>query len=394
MRSALGKPLIKVLTGIRRCGKSSLLVMLEHDLIRNGEKPARILRINMESLEYDGLREYREMYRFVKDKLSKGGYFLLDEAQEVDGWERVVSSLLAESNIECIVTGSNASLLSSELGTLLTGRFMKIPIHTLSFPEFRTFSRNTKKDPDLIDPSEELLNRYLRIGGFPALHVLGTEEEEDASYLTTLLDSILMRDVVQRHSIRDGDALKRILAFAFDNIGNITSARQISRFWKSQGRTISIDTAVNYLNYLRDAFLLYRVQRFDIQGKQHLEYTEKYYAGDIGLCRGLLGNRMEDISGIVENVVFLELIRRGYAVSVGIIGNREIDFVARKATESRYYQVCVSLESEAVIEREFGALEAVKDQWPKTIIALYPGLVSTRSGIQVMSLEHFLNDVE
>jgi len=348
----------------------------------------------MESLEFDRLREYRRMYRFVKDKLPEGGYFLLDEAQEVDGWERVVSSFLAEGTIECIVTGSNASLLSSELGTLLTGRFMKIPVQTLSFPEFRTFSQKPKEDSEAFEPADNFLNRYLRIGGFPALHVLGTSEEGASSYLATLLDSILMRDVVQRHSIRDGDALKRILAFAFDNIGNITSSRQISRFWKSQERTISIDTTVNYLGYLCDAFLLYRVQRFDIQGKQHLEYTEKYYAGDIGLCRGLLGNRMEDISGIIENVVFLELIRRGYAVSVGIVGNREIDFVARKETETRYYQVCVSLESEAVIEREFGVLEAVQDHWPKTVIALYPGPLGGRSGIRLVRLESFLNGAE
>jgi hypothetical protein len=203
-----------------------------------------------------------------------------------------------------------------------------------------------------------------------------------------------MRDVVQRRQIRDPEALRRILAFALDNVGNLTAARRISDYFKSQRRSVSTDTVANYLDFLCDAFLLYRLKRFDIRGKQHLEYAEKFYAGDLGLRHGLVGYRDRDISGVIENAVFLELKRRGYALSVGVIADREVDFMAEGGRERRYYQVCASLEGEETIEREFGALEAIDDQWPKSVIVLAKSAMIGRSGLRVIALEDFLNGAE
>lgn len=390
LRRSIGSPFIKVITGIRRCGKSSILALLKESLIAEGTSANRILSVNMESLEFDHLREYGAMYRFVKERLPEGGFFLLDEAQEVSGWERLVSSLLAERKVECFVTGSNASLLKSELGTLLTGRFQEFSVQPLSIKESLTFRE--AESSQVYGDQQALLARYLKFGGFPAIHYLGEDEASIYSYLSTLLDSILMRDVVKCHTIRDPEALRRILAFAFDNIGSITAARRISEYLKSQRRTVSTDTVANYLRYLCDAFVLLKAPRFDIKGKQHLEYSEKYYAGDLGLRNALLGDRGGDIAGIIENVVYLELVRRGYEVSVGAMGAREVDFIARKPGEQLYFQVCSSLESSETIEREFGALEHINDHWPKEVITLTPSLLPGRSGIKIVSLWSFLSE--
>jgi len=386
LRQAEPLPLLPVLTGIRRCGKSSILELYADDLVARGTDPSRILKINMESLQFDDLRDYRAMARFVAQRLPDGGTLLLDEAQEVASWERLAASLLAEGKVRCVLTGSNAALLSSDLGRLLTGRVIEIPVETLSFAELAVGTPEAEQ--------EELLARYLRVGGFPILHALDYDDASAASYTTTLVDAILMRDVVDRHSIRDPDALRRILAFAYDNVGSITSARRITSYWKSQRRSVSVDTTVNYLTYLCESFLLRRVRRMDVRGRQHLEYGEKYYAGDVGLRRGLLGDRSSDIAGILENLVYLELVRRGLEVSVGIAGHREIDFVARRADSIRYYQVCTTLDSESTIDQEFGALEAIDDQWPKAVLTLAPAPIAHRNGIPVVPIREFLLGAE
>jgi predicted AAA+ superfamily ATPase len=393
LRKSIGTPLIKIITGIRRCGKSSLLILLEESLTAGGVESGRILKVNMESLEFDQLREHGAMYRFVKERLPEGGFFLLDEAQEVTGWERLVSSLLAEGKVECFITGSNASLLTSELGTLLTGRYLEFPVLPLTFKEYLAFQAARSIGPNGTESSpqdrQSLLVRYLRFGGFPATGFL-SDDDSIVAYLSTLLDSILLRDVVKRHTIRDPEALRRILAFAFDNVGNITSSRRISEYFKSQRRTVSVDTVANYLGYLCDAFALHKVSRFDIKGKQHLEFSEKYYAGDLGLRNALLGYRSSDISGLIENVVFIELLRRGNTVSVGIIGGLEVDFVAEKSGQREYFQVCVSVDDPSTREREFGSLERIDDHWPKTVITYTPTPFSGKSGIRVITLLDFL----
>jgi uncharacterized protein len=388
----MGTPLVKVLTGIRRCGKSSLLAMLEGRLLADGVPRNRILSVNMESLQFDEYRDFKSMHAFVREKLPAGGYFLLDEAQHVEGWERLAASLLAEGTVECVLTGSNASLLQSELGTLLTGRYSLVPVFTLSFPEFRAFTAASLGDQALPE-DPVLLARYVRVGGFPAIHRL-PDDDATVAYLATLLDSILLRDVVQRHAIRDPDGLRRVLAFAMANVGNVTAARRISEYFKSQRRSVSTDTVANYLGYLCDSFLLHRAPRFDIKGKQHLEYAEKYYAGDLGLRHGLLGFRDRDIAGVLENAVFLELKRRGYTVSVGVVGTREVDFVAERSDERRYYQVCSSLADEATIERELGSLERIDDHWPKMVLVYADSVFTGRSGIRVGSVLDFLRGGE
>ncbi len=380
----LGLPLVKVLTGIRRCGKSTVLQLMYQSLKARGIPSDRLFLVNMEALEWDEFRNYQSLYRLVKERLPEGGYFLLDEAQEVAGWERLVASLVAEGLVECVVTGSNASLLTSELGTLLTGRFIEIPVFPLSFEEFLRFQGEGTKATDF------LLARYLKYGGFPALGVFGADESSVRSYLMTLLDSIVFRDVIGRHAVRDPEGLKRVLSFVVGNVGNLSSARKISEYLKSQRRILSTDTVANYLHYLTDAFVLYRARRYDIKGKLHLEYTEKYYVADLGLRFGLLGHRPDDIAGLLENVVFLELLRRGYRVSIGVLGSLEVDFVAEKEGSLRYYQVTTELGSEATIEREFASLERIADHWPKAVIVGTPTPVTGRSGIQVLGLMEFL----
>jgi len=382
LRRAETLPFIPVLSGIRRCGKSSILALYADDLLRRGVPEERVLRINMESLEHDGLRDYRAMAGYVSQRLPDGGFLLLDEAQEVKGWERLAASLLADGHVRCVLTGSNASMLSSDLSTLLTGRVLEIPVETLSFQE--TMAVEPAGDRDAA------LARYMRIGGFPVLYAYSYDDENATAYASTLTDAILMRDVVQRHAIRDPDALRRILAFAFDNAGSVTSARRISEYWKSQHRSVSVDTTVNYLGFLCEAFLLRKVRRLDIRGKQHLEYSEKYYAGDIGLRHGLIGIRSADIGAVLENIVYLELARRGWQLSVGSIGDKEVDFVAHRGDELRYYQVCTALDAPATIEREFSALEAIDDHWPKAVITMAPSAIPGRNGIPVVPLQEFL----
>ena len=385
----ISTPLVKVLTGIRRCGKSSLLSLLERRLLAVGVPRGRVFSVNMESLRFDEFRDYGRMHAFVREKLPTGGYFLLDGAQYVEEWERLAASLLAEGSVECIIAGSNASLLQSGLGTLLTGRYSLIPVYTLSFPEFRTFTAAASGNDSPPDDAA-LLARYLRVGGFPAIHWL-PDDDSTFAYLAALVDSILLRDVVQRHAIRDPDGLRRVLAFAMDNFGNITSARRVSEYWRAQRRSVSTDTVANYLSYLCDSFLLHRAPRFDIKGKQHLEYSEKYYTGDLGLRHGLLGFRDRDIAGVLENAVFLELKRRGHAVSVGVIGSREVDFVAERSNERRYYQVCSSLADETTMDRELASLERIDDHWPKTVLVYAESVLTARSGIRVISILDFLS---
>ena len=380
----LGKPYILVLTGIRRSGKSTVLRLLEDRLVATGVPPAQILSINMEDLAWDSFRDYSSLHALVQEKLPEGGYFLLDEAQEVVGWERLVTSLLAGGRIQCVLTGSNASLLTSELGTLLTGRYVEIRVFPLGFAEYLHFQDAMERSP------ETALVNYLRTGGFPALSGFEGDEQATRSYLQTLVDSILYRDVIGRHPIRDPEGLKRILTFSIANIGNLTSARKISEYFKSQRRTLSTDTVANYLHFLTDAFILSRARRYDLKGKLHLEYTEKYYVTDLGLRYGLIGYQPQDIAGVLENVVYLELLRRGYQISVGVLGSLEVDFVAERGGDFRYFQVCTTLDREDTVEREFRPLQQISDQWPKTIIVFQPTLVTGRNGILVLSLLEFL----
>ncbi|RPI73795.1 MAG: ATP-binding protein [Desulfobacteraceae bacterium] len=365
----LDKPVIKVITGMRRVGKSTLLLLIDQQLKFKGIAADNIVCINKESLEYDFIQTYGDLYKYVSKKLKgKTGkkYILIDEVQEIESWEKAVSSFMTEGLGDCIITGSNAHLLSSELATLLTGRYVEIPIYPLSFLEFLEF---TGKATDQTD-KEEPFGLYLKYGGLPGIHFLPFNDEAVYPYLNSILNTLLLKDVVKRHNIRDISHLERITAYVMDNIGNITTSKSISDYFKSQKIRITMDTVQNYLSYLSQAFMIHKIKRFDLKGKRFLEFYEKYYMGDIGLRYGFIGYKEKDISSVLENIVLLELLRRGYTVSIGTLDGAEIDFIAEKQSQRLYIQVAYLLADDKIVEREFGNLEKIRDNYPKIVLSL------------------------
>jgi predicted AAA+ superfamily ATPase len=302
------------------------------------------------------------LYAFVKKWLSKSknkGWVFIDEIQAIDQWEKAIASLLSEGQTDLYITGSNATMMSSELSTLLTGRYIAMEVLPFTFKEFFQFKTlHTKESP------EDLFEQYLRYGGLPGLHHLN-DKDIYQEYLGSVISATLLKDVVQRHHIRDMAQLERIVQFVMDNCGNMTSAKSISDFSRSQRTPISLDTVHNYLIYLQQAYLVRIVQRYDIKGKRYLELYEKYYMGDIGLRYGYIGFRDPEISKMLENLVYLELLARGYHISVGVLGQKEIDFIAERQGERLYIQVTYLLASDDTISREFSSLESVPDAYPR-----------------------------
>ncbi|MFA6653774.1 MAG: ATP-binding protein [Candidatus Delongbacteria bacterium] len=388
----IDKPVIKVLTGIRRCGKSSILKLLNSELLKNGTPEGNIVFINHESLEFGFIKNYDDLYNFVKGALkSKKGkkYIILDEVQEVEKWEKAVSSFLSDEIGDIVITGSNAHLLSSELATLLRGRYIEIPIHTLSFSEFLDFRQ--VKDKQNID--DEFKN-YLRYGGFPGIHKMEFEDEMIVNYLNSIINTVILKDIIERNSIRDASLVEQIIKYLTDNCGNISSAKGISDYLKSQNVKVSADTVINYISYLEKAFMFHKVNRYDLKGKKWLEINNKFYSGDIGLRNGLIGYRENDISGVLENLIYLELIRRGYKVGTGVSSSGEVDFIAEKQNEKIYIQVTYLLASESTVKREFGSLEAISDNYKKIVLSLDKFYPEDRNGIQRQYIPDFLLDLD
>lgn len=388
----IDKPVIKVLTGIRRCGKSSILKLLNSELLKNGTPEGNIVFINHESLEFGFIKNYDDLYNFVKGALkSKKGkkYIILDEVQEVEKWEKAVSSFLSDEIGDIVITGSNAHLLSSELATLLRGRYIEIPIYTLSFSEFLDFRQ--VKDKQNID--DEFKN-YLRYGGFPGIHKMEFEDEMIVNYLNSIINTVILKDIIERNSIRDASLVEQIIKYLTDNCGNISSAKGISDYLKSQNVKVSADTVINYISYLEKAFMFHKVNRYDLKGKKWLEINNKFYSGDIGLRNGLIGYRENDISGVLENLIYLELIRRGYKVGTGVSGSGEVDFIAEKQNEKIYIQVTYLLASESTVKREFGSLEAISDNYKKIVLSLDKFYPEDRNGIQRQYIPDFLLDLD
>jgi predicted AAA+ superfamily ATPase len=382
----INKPLIKVITGIRRSGKSSFLKMLIEDL--QSVPGTGIIYINKESLEYDYIKTYKDLYDFVKSTIDvnkKRYYLFIDEVQEIDEWEKAVVSFLSDDIADIYITGSNAHLLSSEIATLLSGRYVEFPVYTLGFDEFLMFKDNRKREQ-----LEQEFAFYLRYGGFPGLHHMEMEDEMVFQYLNSLYNTILLKDIIKRNSIRNISLLENIVRFLFDNTGNIFSSKKVSDYIKSQKMKISVETVNNYIHYLVNTFSVYKVQRYDIKGKRILELYEKYYLGDIGLRNALLGYREADISGVLENIVFLELKRRGYAVHIGKVDEYEIDFIAEKQNDKLYIQVAYLLASEETITREFSVLQKVQDNYPKYVISMDDSFGSDYEGIKRMHIYDFL----
>ena len=384
----MNKPLIKVITGVRRAGKSALIQLLIDQLIASGVSPENILSINMESLEFDALDDYRKLYDYVRHHLRDTGesYLFVDEVQNVHEWERAIASVLADGLADVTISGSNARLLSSDLATRLTGRYVEIPVYPLLFSEFIEFQRIERNSPEV----QRAWNSFLRYGGFPGIHYLSLEDEPVFTYLNSLYNTIVLKDVVNRHAIREPAQLDSITRFLFDNCGNITTAKRITDYMRAQGLSVSLARVQNYLAYLEQAYLVFRCRRYDLKGMRHLELYDKFYLTDIGIRHGLVGYRDNDIAGLLENVVYLELLARGYTVSVGKFRNYEIDFVAEKQTERLYVQVSYLLSTEETVDREYRSLRHLDDNHPKLVLSLDTVQPANRDGIRWQNLVDFL----
>lgn len=385
----INKPQIKIITGIRRSGKSTVLRLLKEELLAKGVKQEQIIAVNFESFAYSELLEASKLYQFIKDeiKTNQKYYLLLDEIQEVEGWEKAVNSFLVDFDVDIYLTGSNSHLLSSELATYLAGRYVEIPVYTLSYKEFLDFRQHyfTKEQN-----KENLFLQYLRKGGFPVIHTADYSEDSAYKVVYDIYSSVILRDTVQRYKIRDVELLERVIKYAFDNIGNTFSGKNVADYFKSQQRKVDVNTVYNYLNALEGAFILYRVPRYDIKGKEILKTQEKFYVSDISIIYATMGNRDRMISGILENIVFLELKRRGYKVYIGKLDNNEIDFVAEKKGNKVYIQIAYKLENEQTINLEFDNLLSINDQYPKYVITMDEFWKDSIGGVQHLYITDFL----
>lgn len=373
--------IIKVVTGVRRCGKSTLLKQFQSYLIDSGVSPKQIIAINFEDVANENLLEYHALHDYVTDRLCNGKmtYIFLDEIQAVPDFQKAVDSLFIRENTDIYITGSNAHMLSGELATLLSGRYIEIPMLPLSFAEYLELSGLDK---------HSAWKNYFQQGGFPyAVQI--TDDEIRREYLDGIYHTVLIKDVATRKRINDISLLESVVKFLFDNIGSIVSSKKIADSLTSFGRKTTPITAENYVTALTEAFILYKAERYDIQGKQHLKSLEKYYAVDMGLRHLLLGNRRRDIGHVLENIVYLELLRRGYKVSIGKVGELEIDFVAELNGERMYYQVSATVVNEETFEREIAPLKRVRDNYPKYIITM-DELPMDEDGIKIINIIDFL----
>ncbi len=383
--------LIKIITGVRRCGKSSLLILLKNYLIDNGIPEKQIININFESLEYSKIKNYNDLYIYVKNKISgskKKFYILLDEIQEVSGWEKALRSFRVDLNCDIYVTGSNAHLLSGELATFLSGRCIQIKMLPLSFKEFLDFY-----DFDNSWTIEDKFNEYLKFGGLPSLSNLKQITEVKANYLRDIYDMVLKRDVIARNNIKDVGLLEKILIYISQNIGSSISSKKISDYLTSNGNPTTHNTIDNYLNFLENAYIIYKVSRYDIKGKQLLKTLGKYYIVDPGIRNAIIGYREDDIGHILENIVYLELIRRGYEVTIGKNDDNEIDFIATDRNDKKYYQVTKTVLEQTVLEREKKAFSIADDHFEKTILSMDKTYIkTTENGIHFQNIIDFLLD--
>jgi len=386
----INKPQVKILTGIRRSGKSSVLLLLKEELRSRGVSKDRIIHINLESFEYADLHQAKKLYHFVKQRIKKSEryYLLLDEIQEAEGWEKAVNSFLVDFDVDIYLTGSNSHLLSSELSTYLAGRYVEIPIYTLSFNEYLRFRNHYF--PNEIQELKKAFLLYLHFGGFPVIHTTDYTEETTYKVVYDIYSSVILRDTLQRYKIRDIELLERVVKYAFDNIGNTFSGKNVADYFKSQQRKIDINTVYNYLTALEGAFILYRTPRYDIKGKEKLKTQEKFFVSDLSLIYAVMGFRDRMIAGILENVIFLELKRRGYQVFVGKLDEKEIDFIAEKRGEKVYVQIAYKLENESTVEREFSSLLAIEDQYPKYVVTMDEIWTESIEGVQHVHIADFL----
>ncbi len=378
------KNLIKVVTGIRRCGKSTMFELYQDYLTQNGVSSEQIIAVNLEDGDYRNIRNSEKLYGYVVEKLvnDKTNYVFLDEVQQVRNFQEAVDWLYVKKNVDLYITGSNAYLLSGELATLLSGRYIEIKMLPLSFKEY------TSAFPDNKNTAQLYMN-YLSNSSFPGTLEL-VRKQDIRAYLEGIYNTILLKDIVTRKKISDPSMLESVVEFMFDNIGNMCSSTKIANSLTSAGRKTSVPTVESYLSALTDSYILYKVGRYDIKGKQYLATGSKYYAADMGLRYFLLGTRQTDIGHILENVVYLELIRRGYEVYIGKVGDAEVDFIAINSEGEEYYQVSQSVLDEHTLKRELSSLEAIKDHNPKYLLTMDYTPLTSHNGIKQMNVLEWL----
>lgn len=377
-------PLVKILSGVRRCGKSTILEMLRDDLLKDGVREDHIIEMRFTSEELPHDLSDKEMYDSIKEKITdtEKYYILLDEVQEVTNWEKAVNSLLENTNSDIYVTGSNSKLMSGEISTYLSGRYVSIPVFTLSFAEYLEF----KKARGL--SKKELLNEYIRTGGFPII-ALGNFDDHSAYQIAEgIYNSVITNDITRRHNITNFDLFNRVVKYIVENVGKTFSANAIVKFLKSEGRSLSVESVYNYLEWLEKAFIIYRCQRYDLQGKSVLKTQEKFYLADTSLKYCILGFDPKSISAMLENIVYFELLRRGYNVYIGKNETKEIDFTAVRRDERIYVQVCRSMPENS--DRELANLLEIKDHYPKYVVTLDEFASGNVNGVKIMHLTDFL----
>ena len=381
------KRLIKIVTGIRRCGKSALFRLFQEYLLQNGVGKEQIQSINFEENDNEDLQDYKLLYKHIKEHLvaDKMNYVFLDEVQNVGKFQKTVDSLYIQPNVDLYITGSNAYLLSGELATLLSGRYIEIKMLPLSFKEYSSAFENISKS--------DLFPNYIRYSSFPYALELQEDESNIYQYLDGLYNTIIIKDIAMRKKMTDTSQLQRIVKFMADNIGNLVSIKKISDTMKSDGQDVAPHTVEGYLNALKESFIFYSASRYDIKGKEYLKTGEKYYLADVGLRYMLLGNKSQDYGHILENIVYLELLRRGYQVYVGKVGTKEVDFIALKGTNVEYYQVSLSVLDENTLKRELEPLEKISDHNPKYLLSLDALPVSSHNGIKQINALDWLLDV-
>lgn len=382
----LDKPqIIKVITGMRRTGKSYFLRQVV-ELIKSKYQNSQVLYVDKESLDFEEIQTYQDLNKYIQGsiKTKKKIFLFIDEIQEIKDWEKAIRSFYNQETIDIYITGSNSDLLSSELSSFLSGRYIEFPIYPLSFNEFLDFRQEKKSDE-----TQEFLN-FLRYGGMPGIHLLELQDENSFNYIQSVFNTILLKDVVKKYEIRNVALLENIAIYAFNHLGSNLSAKNIANFLKEKKISAGNDTIQNYLYYLCSAYIFDKARIYDIKGKKIFEINDKYFCNDHGLKHALLGYKEGDISGLLENIVYLELKRRGYKVYVGKLANLEIDFMAEKAGSKLYIQVCYLLESKQTIEREFRPLLTIQDNYPKYVLSMDELFEADYEGIERKNIRDFL----
>ena len=385
--SARDTEFIKVITGVRRSGKSTLMLMFKDYLLNDGINEKNIIHINFESAVYDEIKNYKDLYQYIKERIKSGKmYLLLDEVQNVDSWEKAINSFKVDFDIDIYITGSNAYLLSSELSTLLSGRYIEIKVYPLSFSEYLKFNNYNK------DNIEVKFNEYLKYGGLPAITLIKDNDNLVLSYLNDIYNTIVKKDVIDRNNIKDTALLENIIKYLSNNIGSSVSASKISDYLNSNKIVLKCNhqTIDNYLNMLEKSFIMYKADRTDVKSKALLKTLGKYYISDSGIRNIILGFRNIDEGHLLENVVYLELLRRGYRVNIGKTNDYEVDFVAESPNEIKYYQVAQTLMNEEVKNRELRSLENIEDNYEKVILTMDKSINRDYNGIKVVNIIDWL----